>query len=253
MKGVLMATDPKKRQKKLERLAAKRKAKQQHLIQEKSAGLPERLAAAASHPVLHTWATMDLWDQGLGWVCLSRQLPNGSVAFAVFLVDRYCLGVKDVLTGISHRSEYDSQIVRKVRSEFAVEELAPEAVRKLIESAVEYARRLGLSPHRDFQRARLLFGTIDAAECMQEFEFGKNGKPLFVAGPHDTPARCRQILSMLESSCGPDGFHYILPVGGATEFLPESLRQGGARLIGKDEGGQYIDQRLEFNQAADRE
>ena len=32
-------------------------------------------------------------DDGLGWVLLSRQLPGGSVAVAVFLVDRYCLSI----------------------------------------------------------------------------------------------------------------------------------------------------------------
>src|SRR5216683_2416038 len=98
-----MPTDPRKRQKKQERRAAKRKAKHHELVRHKHAGLPERLTAAIRYPVLHSCATMDLWDQGLGWVCLSRALPSGQVGFAVFLVDRYCLGVKNAMADVTDR------------------------------------------------------------------------------------------------------------------------------------------------------
>src|SRR5437016_6170830 len=110
-----MSIDPRKKQKQQERRAAKRKAKQHHLTREKHAGLPERLSAAAEYPILHCWATTDVWTKGLGWVCLSRVLPNSSVAFAVFLVDRYCLGVKNAMADITSRFEYDSRVVRKMR------------------------------------------------------------------------------------------------------------------------------------------
>src|SRR6266702_451246 len=90
-----MATDPKKRQKKLERRSAKRKEKRHHLVKEQNAGLPERLRDAAKFPVLHCWIGDAIREQGIGWVVLSRQLSNGSVAVASFLVDSYCLGVKD--------------------------------------------------------------------------------------------------------------------------------------------------------------
>lgn len=118
---------------------------------------------------------------------LSRQLSDGTIAFAVFLVDRYCLGVKDVMADILSRYEYDTQIAHKMRSEFTSKEVSPAAARKLVEAAIEYARGLGLSPHPDYQRAKLIFGAINPAECTEQFEFGKDGKPLFIAGPHDTP------------------------------------------------------------------
>ena len=40
----------------------------------------------------------------------------------------------------------------------------------------------------------------------------KDGKPWFIAGPHDTPSRCRQVLGTLEKSCGSGRFEYIVPV-----------------------------------------
>ena len=98
-----MATDPRKRQKQMERRAAKRKTKHHAIVREKSAGLSERLVAAENFPVVDSLAAVALWDQGLGWICLSREMPNGGVAYGIFLVDRYCLGVKNAMAGISSR------------------------------------------------------------------------------------------------------------------------------------------------------
>ncbi len=205
-----MPSDPRKRQKKLERREAKRKAKKEERGHNKPAGMAERLAAAAECPILHSWVSDALETQGIGWVCLSRQLPGGSVAFAIFLVDRYCLGVKDVVYNIVGRFDYDRDIVARTRTELPAKEVSPADARKIVESAVAYAEDLGLHPHPDYFKARALFGTIDASTSTIELEFGKDGKPFFVNGPNDTPQRCRQILRTLDRSCGPGGYHFML-------------------------------------------
>jgi hypothetical protein len=71
---------------------------------------------------------------------------------------------------------------------------------------------LGLPPHRDYVKAKRIFGDIDPSACSEEFIYGKDGEPCFIAGPHDGPGRCRQIIEALTASCGPGGFRYILPV-----------------------------------------
>jgi hypothetical protein len=229
-----MPTDPRKRQKKQERKAAKRKSKHQELVRAQHTGLAERMAASVKYPVLHSWVTDDLWTQGMGYVCLSRSLPNGSVAFAVFLVDRYCLGVKNVIVDIAGRFTYDSQM-RKMRSNFAAKEVSPACARKIVEKAVEYARGLGFHPHPDYQKGKMIFGDIDAGECKEEFEFGKDGQPLFIAGPRDTPERCRQILRTLDQSCGPGGFHYLIPFADPDAMPLDILGREDANLIGPED------------------
>jgi hypothetical protein len=245
-KGLLMPTDPRKRQKKQEQRAAKRKAKLKERTREQQTGLAERLAAAVKYPVLQCWASDDVWTQGMGWVCLSRELPGGSVAFGVFLVDRYCLGVKNAFADVAGRFAYEDRIVGKLRSGSGVRELSPAAARKLVEGSVAYAAALGLHPHADYHKAKRIFGDIDAAECKEEFEFGKDGKPCFIAGPNDTPERCRLILHTLERACGPDGFEYLIPLMDP-RVLPESLRRKTARLIGEDETGAIVDQDMNFS------
>jgi hypothetical protein len=206
-----MPTDPRKRQKKREKHAAKRKARQHELSVQKQTGMVQRLTEAAQFPVLHSWVSESLWTEGLGQACLSRELPRSQVAYAVFLVDRYCLGVKDVFFDVVGRSQYEDKIYNRSRRQFEVQDLAPAALRKLIETAVAYAQGIGLHPPADYARARVIFGDIDPAECKEEFEMGKDGQPLFVAGPNDTPERCRRILNTLTSTCGPDGFHFMIP------------------------------------------
>jgi hypothetical protein len=98
-----------------------------------------------------------------------------------------------------------------------------------------------LRPHPDYHRAKRIFGDIDAGQSTDRFEFGKDGQPFFIAGPHDTAERCRMIVNTLVQKCGVDGFHYVIPVSGATEVLPEALNEKRPRLIGPDETGDIED------------
>ncbi len=208
-----MALDPRKREKKLARKKAKQKAKQKN--QRKLAAPTDmiaRLQRCSNAPVLHSLATEVLWESGMGIVLLSRVLPNGEVAFSNFLVDRYCLGVKNAIYGIASRSRYDSRIYGDILEQGPVRRLEPAASRKLVEGAIRYAADLGFSPHRDYHKAKYIFADIDPQECSEEFEYGgEDGKPQFIAGPYDTPHRCQQIVRTLHDRQGPEGFHFFMP------------------------------------------
>lgn len=208
-----MAIDPRKRQKKLERKRSKAKAQQKALAGRDPRDLAVRIEKAVDAPILHCCTTDDLDNHGMSSVLVSRELKSGNVAFVVFLVDMYCLGVKDVIFQVLPRSRYDQLLREKLfPEERRLSTLEPAAARKLVEGAVAYARQWGLPPHRDYPRAARIFGNIDASSCHREFIYGKNGRPCFIAGPHDSISRCHQIMGMLKDCCGTDGFNYVLPV-----------------------------------------
>lgn len=215
--------DPRKRQKKLERRKAKAKAQKKSLAAHDPRNLAVRIERSAAAPILHCCTTSVLWDKGLSNVLVSRLLRTGNVAFVSFLVDVYCLGVKDVLFDVTSRRRYDGQIFGKLFETHRPVNLEPADARKLIEGAVEYARQLGLLPHRDYQRAARIFGDIDSTSSSQEFIYGKDGKPYFISGPHDRPARCRHIVQLLTARCGPDGFHFIIPQSSATSIFDDDM------------------------------
>jgi hypothetical protein len=208
-----MAADPRKRQRKLERRATKRKEKKHLELREQSQGVRQRIEAASRFPILHCAVSNSLWETGMGWVLLSRGLPDGSVAAAIFLVDRHCLGVKDAIAAVVSRFDYESDFWRKIH-DLGAKTMAPPDARKLVESAIEYARNLGIAPHTDYHKAKPIFGDIDAGQATQSFEFGQGGKPFFVAGPHDSRQRCHEILATLERSCGPGGYEFLVPIPG---------------------------------------
>jgi hypothetical protein len=69
-----------------------------------------------------------------------------------------------------------------------------------------------LPPHADYGIARRIFGDISAEACSEEFTYGKDGKPLFIAGPYDDEAKCQRVLRLMEKHRGPGGSHYIMRV-----------------------------------------
>jgi len=224
-----MATNDKRRQKKLERRNAKRKERHRAIAKLRDRGLGERLMAVAGAPILDCLMGEEIQEFGIGQVILSRQLPSGEVAFAVFLLDRYCLGVKDAYGDIRTRGEYRT-LLENLDENAELVSVSPANLRCAIEEAVEYARDLGLEPHPDYRRVKPIFGDIDPQEATEHLEFGKDGKPFFYAGPRDDLERCYRILSILEDRCGKDGFHYVVPIseGGlvASGGSPYALRHG---------------------------
>jgi hypothetical protein len=226
-----MPLDPRKRQKKIERRNAKQAARKKAIARQNAAGPATRIERAAAAPILHCCTCDMLADQGMANLLFSRELSSGKVAFVAFLVDMYCLGVKDVTWAVVSRARYDWQVYGKLFRDFKIVNLQPEYARKLIEGAVDYARGLGFAPHEDYEKAKLIFGNIDASACREQIVYGKNGKPFFIAGPHDSPARCRLIIDVLTDRCGPEGFHFLMPMM-AAGGLPH-----GGRIVDLGDAG----------------
>jgi hypothetical protein len=204
-----MAIDPRKRQKKLERRKAKDKARNRAVAVSQSRRIANRFERVGGGRILDCLVPTDLWDDGIGQVLISREMDNGHVAHATFLVDAFCLGVKDVVFAVSSRGEYD-RLLGSLVDKFEYDNCSGEFLRKLVEDSVAYARSVGLEPHSDYQQAQAIFGDLDASRCPQQFTFGRSGKPLFICGPNDSPQRCARIVTALTDRCGPGGFDYVL-------------------------------------------
>lgn len=207
-----MALNQRKRQKNAEKRNAKQKARKKSMVVQQRDELTHVLQRASINPVLHCCIPRSLWEQGMGQLLLSRMLPSGDVAYAIFLVDTYCLGVKDVAAGVVPFFSYQERIVDGLLKHFEMVNVTPEALCKIVTGAVAYAKDLGLAPHPDYLKSRALFGDINAAACTEEFVYGKDGKPCYVQGPHDSAFRRSQIMSALTKRLGPDGFYSLMSV-----------------------------------------
>lgn len=209
-----MPVDPRKRQKKLAKRKAQRKQKAKTLQikqQERIEYEAHRIASAARYPIHQCFASAGIFAGGMGTVVLSRLAPNGDIVAGIFLLDTFCLGVKNSFARSYHPYDYD-EMISSIRQNELLQAVEPSYARKLVEESEAYARKLGFAPDADYKIAKDIFGDIDAGECADEFTFGKNGKPYYVAGPRDSPMRRQQILATLEKNCGAGNYDFMTAI-----------------------------------------
>jgi len=154
------------------------------------------------------WRT-GLFADGIGWLVLARTLPSGLVGGSFFLVDVWCLGVKDAFFAINTPQKFADRMAAS-NEDHPFVNIDPSVARKLLHDAVVYADSFGLAPSDGFAEAEAIFGDIPLAT--ETFPFGKDGKPFYVSGPNDSPTRIRRILDTLVKRVGEGGFDYLVQV-----------------------------------------
>jgi hypothetical protein len=141
---------------------------------------------------------------GLASISVAREHNDTEVSVCGYLVDTYCQGVKNAVPPslIDQRD-----LPAFVADFFAAYDTAPlpapiTLAQDLILGAVDYARTLGLDPHRDFHLAKPHLGTWQPPSRIQ---FGLHGKPHFQQGPYDNPSR---IIRTLDRTVGPGNYGF---------------------------------------------
>ena len=153
-------------------------------------------------------ADLPATDGGVATVLVARREPAHTVSVCGYLLDVYCLGVKNTLCP---RTMSEADLGRFVKRYFAIFDSpalsAPlDLARHLVFGAVDYARELGFEPPRDFSRAATHLGAWTASS---DIRFGKDGKPFYVSGPYDNPDK---IMPTLAERVGPENYHFLVPI-----------------------------------------
>jgi len=196
--------------------ALRRKAvvsiKRKQAYAEAALSLAERIIRATSEPIHCCLLQEDaLLDSGMGTLVLARRVGFDEFVLAAFLIDAYCLGVKDVTL----QSVDAATLELSLAAMDAVGELIavdPGYARRLVREAVAYAQCIGFAPYRDYQAAERLFGDVGVDTSEAPFAFGRNGKPFYKPGPSETPTQIRRRLAQLRARLGDGGFEFVIPV-----------------------------------------
>lgn len=110
---------------------------------------------------------------------------SGKAQVAGFLVDVWCLGVKNSLPPKAMTRRQLAEHRQAYFSSYSAHHLIPaELARELVFGAAAYARTLGFEPDADFDAAAPALG-----EPLESFriQFGRDGSPFHVDGPNDEP------------------------------------------------------------------
>ena len=144
---------------------------------------------------------------GLVTVVAARERGGSKVSACSYLVDVYCLGVKNTIGPhvLDRRKlpEFRFQMFQRFADPPLVAPL--ELAQHLVFGAVEYARGFGFEPHPDFEACA---GHLGEWQGPSAIGFGYQGKPLFIQGPNDNAAR---IIKRLNRKVGRDGFQFFAP------------------------------------------
>ncbi|MFI6600011.1 helix-turn-helix domain-containing protein [Nonomuraea sp. NPDC050536] len=152
------------------------------------------------------WTDAEPSPQGAGLVSVLAARRHGwdKVSVAGFLVDVYCLGVKNTI-GPDVMDELE---LRRFRDYFfsdypGWQEAPVELARNLVFGSEEYAGDLGFETLESFAAVAEHLGPWEGPAAIT---FGRDGKPYYVAGPND---ESRKVLRILEHSVGaPPNYDY---------------------------------------------
>jgi hypothetical protein len=153
-------------------------------------------------------AARDVEAGGLVGVLVARE-HGSSVSACGYLVDAWCLGVKNCMgPKTMDRRKLPDFVSFFFRSFSRPPVPAPlDLARHVVFGAVDYARGIGFEPHSDFAKCA---GHLGEWEGSSDIAFGRDGMPLYIQGPHDDTYA---IMSILRKTVGDGNYHHVSRIG----------------------------------------
>ncbi|MDB4905071.1 MAG: hypothetical protein JWQ63_4352 [Mucilaginibacter sp.] len=126
----------------------------------------------------------------------------------MYLIDLYCLGLKDThfeFNTLPGYYDYSKGEYGLVTCEYAL-------AHNIIYGAVAFAEEYGFKPHKDWAVTQFILEEDDDRVELMEIEFGVQGMPCFIPGPNDDEAKIKRITTALEHTAGPGNFEVLDPL-----------------------------------------
>lgn len=161
---------------------------------------------ARKMPIVACYATAD-WktDMGIVQATVVRQRNDGNFLVGSYLVDTYCLGVKDVFYNSKvDQSELD-QMLEHWDDSTGLEPADYAEVHNLIYGAVEFAEEAGIRPCQQFGVCQYVLEEDDEKIPLIEYEYGLNGRYYL----ENRMMNEKRYLPILERNLGVGNFDYV--------------------------------------------
>ena len=169
---------------------------------------------ARNLPLHKCYITENWKENGEGNIIIERKHGNGNITLGVFLVDLFCLGVRDTFYQYNISELEEEELLERFSGDNKMVETDYNLVHNIILAGVEYAEEYGFKPHKDFERVTQYILAEDTEDIpLMEIECGKDGKPLFVASEEMNEKEISRIISTLEKTAGPGNYNYLLNEG----------------------------------------
>lgn len=159
-------------------------------------------------PIVECWISPDWQEAGICSIVVARQHTTGNVTFGIYLVDTFCLGLKNT-NAVFNKPDYEyADICNNIFEQHeGKEKISYALAHNIIYGAIAYAEDLGFKPEKDWVLSQMILEEDTEDVELIDVEFGKNGKPFFMNGPYDN---IQKVVSMLDKSVGRGNYDTML-------------------------------------------
>ncbi len=134
-------------------------------------GASALVRSAQRMPIQHCLLAREIWDVGMGVLLVARGETPYRLTLAMFLLDTFTLGVKDVFVRSLSDAEF-TEYRRHMSMTTTLEPADPADARKLLHDLVAWSRMNGFPPHRDYEKIEPIFGSVDVGAGDRRYTFG---------------------------------------------------------------------------------
>lgn len=202
----------KEKQKKKREIARKRASRGQSALAMPSTSAILKMAGRL--PFGPCFVSAD-WDQEvdgaptLVTIVATRLSPQGVLIPAIALVDRTCLGVKNAFVAQPISEIELHRWLEPMRQAHGdMRQVEPILVQSIVYNAIDYAKKLGFLPHRDFPEP--VFGP--RPEVLLDTFLARRERPFYIVGPDDD---AQAIIDQIERAVGEGNYDVVVPVESA--------------------------------------
>lgn len=178
-------------------------------------------------PIGKCYINPEWQEEGMAHIIITRERAGGLTVFASFLVDTFCLGVKDADYAIDFTPEEVEEALSHFKESHELVETDYYSVHNLIYGAVEFAEEAGIEPSKEFATASHILADDNDDIPLIEYDYGRDGKHFLIIGPE---GKERKYLRTLEEHLGDDfiftdlGEEYEEESEGMRDLLEEKER-----------------------------
>jgi len=157
-------------------------------------------------PIEACLITEDWQNTGICNVIIARRHKKGNLTIGLYLVDIYCLGLKDTSYrfGIS-TDEFDYF----KKSGGGMIECDYALAHNIIYGGIAFAGDYEFKPHKDFAVTQFILEEDTEDVELIDIDFGLNGLPCFMRGPYDDNVKVRNIEANLARIAGPGNYKIL--------------------------------------------
>lgn len=148
---------------------------------QKNGGIIPASLECCKFPVYECTVLKNWQEEGISPIYVTRELAKDSYVFISYLIDFWCLGVKDTILkfGVSKR---DLAHICSRSDDFVM--ISYQDARSLILGAMDFAKAIDIAPHSSWNGIPSSF--IEAHLAYEKkFSFGQEGRPYYFCGPRD--------------------------------------------------------------------